>query len=123
MKKISLKIVQNGEVIFQSDKRWLFPLFDLEEYLTVHPIDMSKAEVHDKVIGKAAALLIIRLGAGSVHGDVMSKLAHLVFDQASIPHTFNTFVERIDCQTEEILLEINDPDTAYQILYERANRY
>lgn len=123
MKKISFKIIQNDEVIFQSDKRWLFPLFDFEEYLTVHPIDMFRAAVYDKVIGKAAALLIIRLGAGSVHGDVMSKLAHRVFDQASIPHTFNTLVERIDCQTEEILLEINDPDTAYQILNERANCY
>ena len=121
MNNISFEIIQNGEIIFKSEKRWLFPLFDFEDYLTVHPIDMSRAEVHDKVIGKAAALLIIRLGAGSVHGDVMSELAHLVFDQVSMPHTFNTLVERIDCQTEEILLEINDPDIAYQILSERAH--
>lgn len=121
MKIFSLLITQNDEVIFQSNKRWLFPLFDFEDYLSDHHIDLSLTKVHDKVIGKAAALLILRLGAGSVHGDVMSELAHNAFKQASITHTYNTLVERIDCQTEEILLEIDDPDIAYQILCKRAH--
>jgi len=122
MTTITLKAVYNKNIIFQSEKRWLLPLFDLEDHLAQHPVDIALVEVHDKVIGKAAAMLILRLGAGSAHADVISKPACVVFDQASIPYTFNTLVEKIDCQTEEILSEIDDPDTAYQVLRARAGR-
>jgi len=94
----------------------------LEEFLEGHPIDMSQAEVHDKVIGKAAAMLIARLGAGSVHGEVMSELGQEVFVYAGIPHTFELLVARIDCQTEELLLEVNDLEHAHEMLKERAGR-
>jgi len=120
--KISLQVILDGEVIFQSSGLWLFPLFDLEDHLKEHPVDMANAEVRDKVIGKASALLILRLGAGRVHGDLMSELAVDVFNQASISHTFDKLIKRIDCQTEKILLEIDDPDVAYGILCKRANR-
>ena len=87
-----------------------------------HPAEIALADVRDKVIGKAAALLIVRLGVGCVHGDVMSELAVKVFSQSGIPHTFDKLVKRIDCQTEEILLEIDDQDIAFRILCKRANR-
>lgn len=122
MEKITLRIIQNGQSIFQSDRRWLMPLFDFEVFLRDHPQDSAALEFHDKVIGKAAALLMIRLGAASVHGDVMSRLACDILDRHPIPYTYKTLVDRIDCQTEEILLTIDDPDEAYLILAERAHR-
>lgn len=122
MGTVTLKVVLNNEVVFQSDKSWLHPLFELEEFLQDHPIEMSRAEVHDKVIGKAAAMLIARMGAGSAHGEVMSKLGREVFQQEGIPHTYGKLVACIDCQTEELLLEVNDLERAYEILIERANR-
>jgi hypothetical protein len=119
---ISLQAFFNGKIIFQSKNRWLFPLFDLEEYLKNHPVDKALLEVHDKVIGKAAAMLMLRLGVGCVYGNVMSELADTVLCQAGIPHFYKKLIERIDCQTEELLLEIDDVDTAYEILCKRANR-
>jgi hypothetical protein len=50
----------------------------------------------------------------------MSKLAQHALDRAGIPYTFHTLVERIDCQTEEIRQDIDDPQAAYAILRERA---
>ncbi len=122
MDRTTLKLIVNGEIVFQSDQGWLHPLFELETFLKNHPIDMSQAEVHDKVIGKAAAMLIARMGAGSAHSEVMSELGREVFQQAGIPHSYGQLVARIDCQTEELLLEINDLDRAQAILKERANR-
>ena len=122
MANANLNVILNGKVVFQSDKRWLHPLFDFEEFLKNHSIEMSHAEVHDKVIGKAASMLIARLGAGRVHGDVMSELGREVFLQAGIPHTYRTLVARIDCQTEELLLEVNDLERAHQLLMVRAGR-
>ena len=121
MDNITFQVISDGKVLFQSDKRWLFPLFGFEAFLVQQPLDISHAEVHDKVVGKAAAFLILRLGVGSVHADVISQLACAVFDQAHLPYSFGTRVDRIDCQTEEILLDINDPEVAYRILSERAN--
>ena len=113
----------NNEVVFQSGKGWLHPLFELEEYLKKYPIEMANAEVHDKVIGKAAAMLIARMGAGSAHGEVMSELGREVFLQAGIPHTYGILLARIDCQTEDLLLEVNDLDHAHQMLMERVSKF
>ncbi len=120
MENVTLHLTLGNSVIFQSEKRWLFPLFELEGYLAIHPMDLSRAEFHDKVVGKAAVLLMLRLGAGSVHAGVMSKLAQQVLDHAAIPYTFGTLVERIDCQTEELLKDIDDPEIAYALLRKRA---
>ena len=120
--KISLQVILNDEVIFQSDGHWLFPLFDLEVFLKEHSMSIAQGEVRDKVIGKAAALLLLRLGAGRVHGDLMSELAVIVLSEAGISYTSDKLVKRIDCQTEEILIGINDPEVAYGILCKRAKQ-
>ena len=119
---VSLQVFLEGQVIFQSSGTWLYPLFDLEDYLRDHPQETAKIFISDKVVGKAAALMMIRLAVGRVHGELMSELAVDVFSKHHVPHTYDVLVPRIDCQTEAILLEIDDPEEAYQILCKRANR-
>lgn len=118
----SLIVYVNDHIVFQSYAKWLYPLFDLEDYLVDHPIDMAHAVVHDKVVGKAAALLMVRMGVGGVHGVLMSELAVQVFEHWQLPYTWDQRIDRIDCQTEAILLNIDDPESAYQILCQRAKR-
>ena len=120
--QISLQVVFDNQIVFESDGSWLYPLFDLEDFLKSHPIPMEHALVRDKVIGKAAALLLIRLGAGRVHGELMSELADKTLSHANLPHSYDRCVSRIDCKTEEILLKIDDPEKAYKIICKRANR-
>jgi hypothetical protein len=122
MENTTFRVIKNGQLIFKSERHWLMPLFDFEDYLRDHPLESSPFEFDDKVIGKAAALLMIRLGAASVHGDVMSDLAIAVFESNAIPYTFQDRVAHIDCQTEQILRDIDDPKTAHRILSQRANR-
>lgn len=118
----SLQVLLDGQVLYSNNGKWLFPLFDLEDYLKEHPDLLQKATVWDKVIGKAAALLILRLGGSRVHGVLMSELAAETLEKAGIAHSFDTLVPRIDCQTEKILEDIVDPDEAYEILCKRAGR-
>lgn len=122
MKKITFEVFKNQHVIFQSEQKWLQPIFDFEDFLKDHPCDHSTLSVHDKVVGKAAALLMIRLGVGSVHGDVMSKLADEILCKSAMKHTYDVLVERIDCQTEDLLLNIDDVNIAYELLCKRAKR-
>lgn len=120
--KISLRVLLKEKEIFQSNRKWIYPLFDLEEFLKEHPINMNLATVHDKVVGFAAAFLILHLGAAHVHGDVMSESAAILLTKEGIPHTYTKLVKRIDCQTEIRLKEISDPNIAYEILCKTANR-
>ena len=122
MKDISLKVVLNDQVVFQSCRNWIYPIFDLEHFLIDHTINMACAKVYDKVVGKAAALLFLRLAVGSVHGEVMSELALNVFTQSNVNFTFGKLVKKIDCHTEEILSDVDDPNKAYYILCKRVKQ-
>jgi zinc transport system ATP-binding protein len=118
----ALQVFIDQKVVFISDGNWLYPLFDLAEFIETHPISLAQALVRDKVVGKAAALLLVRLGAGRIHAALMSELAVEVLTHFKVPHTYDQLVPRIDCQTEALLLEIDDPETAYQLLCKRAGR-
>ncbi len=118
----SLQVRLGEEVLFSSSGKWLYPLFDLEDYLNERPGLLKQATVWDKVIGKAAALLILRMGGSRVHGALMSELAADTLEKAGVAHSFDVLVHRIDCQTEELLADVMDLDEAYQILCERAGR-
>lgn len=118
----TLILFLDREIIFQSDQKWLHPLFSLELFLNSHPVNLSHAVIHDKVVGKAAAMLIVRLGIGQIHGKLMSKLACQFLSQRGVTHTYDELVDRIDCSTETILFEVDDTDVAYTILSERARR-
>lgn len=118
----SMQVLLDDQVLFSSTGKWLYPLFDLEDYLKEHPNLLQNATVWDKVIGKAAALLILRMGGNRIHGVLMSKLAADVLEKAGVAHSFDTLVPQIDCQTEGILQDIVDPDKAYEILCKRAGR-
>lgn len=119
---VSLQVSIEGKVIFESDGKWLHPLFDLKEFLDSEEFSLDNAEICDKVIGKAAALIFVYLGARHVHGSVMSDLAIQVFTNAEIDYSYDQRVDRIACKTEALLFNINDPGEAYQFICIMAKR-
>lgn len=118
----TLIVFKNQEIIFQSNEKWLYPLFSFEDFLEGYPIDMNSVCIHDKVVGKAAAMLIARLRPDRVHGEVMSELAVNYLNQFGLSYSFDQLVERIQCKTEMILLDVDDVNEAYDILCKRAGR-
>ncbi len=122
MNEVTLQVNLNGKVIFQSKGKWIYPIFELQDFLNNNSVELSLLEVHDKVVGKAAAMLFLYLGIGCIYGDIMSELADTALCNHGIKHSYGKLVERIDCKTEELLFEIDDVKTAYEILCKRANR-
>lgn len=118
----TLQVFEDGEIVFERNGKWLYPLFELEDFLQDHPINLSRANLRDKVIGKAAAILALRLGFQRLHGDLMSDLAIALLESKSVAYSFDVRVPQIDCQTEELLKRVNNLDKAYRILCQRANR-
>ena len=118
----TLIVFRNGTPIFTSYGKWLHPLFELEAYLADHTIEPDQLILQDKIIGKAAALLIHRLGFRIVHAGILSRLGEVVLQRHGIAYTSEQLVERIHCQTEELLTTVEDPEAAYQLVKVRAGR-
>jgi len=57
---LTLTVLHEGTPIFTSFGKWLHPLFELEDYLAEHAFQPENLILQDKIIGKAAALLIHR---------------------------------------------------------------
>ena len=118
----TLTVSHNGTLIFTSYGKWLYPLFELEDYLAEHAFQPAQLLLQDKIIGKAAALLIHRLGFRTVKAGVLSRLGEAVLQRHEIAYTYELLVDRIHCQTEELLAEVEDPEEAYQLVKVRAGR-
>jgi len=118
----TLTVFHNGTPIFTSNGTWLHPLFELEAYLADHPVQPVHLLLQDKIIGKAAALLIHRLGFHTVKAGVLSRLGEAVLQCHGMVYTYEQLVDRIRCQTEELLATVEDPEEAYQLVKVRAGR-
>src|SRR5712691_10948166 len=121
-KETALTVFHNGTPIFTSDGNWLYPLLELEAYLADHAFQPAKLLLQDKIIGKAAALMIHRLGFCTVKAGVLSRLGEAVLQRHGIAYTYEQLVDRIHCRTEELLANVEDPEEAYRLVKVRAGR-
>ena len=112
-----------GELVFESSAKWLHPLFELTDFLATRPDLVTRSLVlRDRVIGRGAAALILRLGIVRASAELVSQRGISLFASHGLVLEGRQTVERIDCQTEEILAGVDDLDQAWQMLAERRRR-
>ncbi|OQY09440.1 MAG: hypothetical protein B6I28_03050 [Fusobacteriia bacterium 4572_132] len=120
---LTLKVFYENEMIFSSTRNWIHPLFDLEKYLMNNPkLDKSRINLEDKIIGKAAGALIIKMGIKKIKTNIISKLAIDILEKNNVNYEYDILVDKISCKTEEVLERKNDIDEAYKILKERVEK-
>lgn len=109
-------VLYNGENIITSTQRGVAPLVDiinryghLEGYVAA-----------DKVVGRATALLYVKLGVSAVYAKTLSEGAASIFKKHSIPFTYDSSAEYIInrkgddmCPMEKTVWEITSPDEAF----------
>ena len=115
----SLELYADGALVFSSRGRWLHPLFELEGYLGEHPLPREGLALSDKIVGKAAALLIDRMGIKAVRAGILSDPAFETLVSRGTAVTWETRVARIACATEELLLHETDPEKAWRLIRDR----
>jgi hypothetical protein len=120
--EVTLRAYQGEREVFSSVGKWLHPLFELEEFLQASSFPPQSLRLEDKIVGKAAALLLVRLGIRRVKAGVLSKLGRNVLERHRVSYSAAEVVERIDCQTENLLADVEDPEEAYRIVAARAGR-
>lgn len=108
-----------GEQMIILDGKGIKPLLELMK----KQIALSEYSVADKIVGKAAALLFIKMKVSSVYGSVMSEKARDIFLHYNIPFFYKTLTKEIVnrrgddiCPMEKAVENVNDPEKAYAIL-------
>lgn len=114
--KYSLALIQEDKIIFSSDRHGLRPLMDcLENYSQIK----EKLTLHDKVVGLAAAKLIVYSGIiFEVHTPMASRSARDFLEEKGIKLHAKEIVPNIlskdghsICPGEVIALNTAEPDT------------
>lgn len=109
-----------GEVLYETSGKWLHPLFALEHFLETHPeTDPSKCFLHDRIAGKAAAALTVRLGFTTVKADLISTLALDFYEKRKVKAFFDVKVDAIQCMTEKLLEHTDDTEEIYGLIQKR----
>ena len=119
--KHTLEVYLSENLIFYSDGKWLYPLLELEIFLSNSNYDRTKLVVKDKIVGRAAALILIYLGIQNVKAGIMSKLGKDALEKHGICFEYNDLVKRIQCKTEELLKNEHDYQKAYKLIKKLAN--
>ena len=109
-----------------SEKRGIAPIMEL---LRENKELLKGAYVADKVIGKAAALLLIEGGISYLHTQVISEHAIEVLRMSNIEFEYQSLVPYIVnragdgmCPMEETVLEVTDSTKAYELLQEKIKK-
>lgn len=126
---ISLQIFNNETLIYESNGKWLHPLFDFENFLKTYDGPKDNLAIHDTVIGKAAAVLTLRAGITKINAELISELAKNYIEEVnnSLPQNkkvdlqYSNIVPKILCATETQLENLHDSEQMYHLLRKRAN--
>lgn len=98
---------------------------DLFCLLTQQPDMLRDAQFADRVIGRGAALLLVKGGVREVYAHVMSQPALQVLRDARIPASCATLQPHIVnrsgdgiCPVEQLTATTNSPQEAYQLIHQ-----
>ena len=112
----TIAVVSDGEV-FTSQERGVKPLLFL---LKEKKEFLKGASVADRVIGKAAALLMVLGEIKEVHTLIISEPAIKIFEKYNIPCFYDKKVTRIVnrtgdglCPMETLCLDVENPQEAF----------
>lgn len=111
-------VVKNHDIVTTYSKPGVR---DLEYLLDHDPEVLHGATIADKVIGKAAAAMVVVGGVKELYAEVMSKRAIPFLEEAGIAYTYGTLVDTIKeegdrCQLEKITAPAITPEETVALL-------
>jgi hypothetical protein len=117
--ELNLLIFKKGEIIYSSKKGGMAPLLEAIDQLGLEKLVNST--VVDKIVGKAAALLIAYFKAEEVYTKLLSRGAVKVLEAGGISYAAERVIDYIRdkedkdiCPFERMVLEIEDPHEGYK---------
>lgn len=122
----SCVIIKNNKIIRTEIGQSIAPLISIYES---EPEILKDAFVVDKVIGKAAAMMIVLGGANRAYGEIMSAAACNYLAERGCRAEYGERIEIVVnrsgdgmCPLENSVLDIDDPETGYHQLKKTISR-
>jgi len=119
-KSLSLVIVKNGEILFESFSHGISGFLQAIEKLGKK---LEGASMADKIVGRAIALLCIYADVKEVYAETLSRGAKSLFEKYSLYYEWDNLVEKIldtqkieACPFEKASKQISNPKEAYEKL-------
>ncbi|MEM3705591.1 MAG: DUF1893 domain-containing protein [Candidatus Bathyarchaeia archaeon] len=116
-KGLTLSIVKNGEVVFETASRGISGFLEAVEKFGE---TLNGSSVADKVVGKAIALLCVDAKVKAVYAVVLSEKAREILWKYTVQHEWERLVEKIlapnkaeICPFEKLADELENPAEAY----------
>ncbi len=116
-KNLTLAIVKNGIIIFQTDSHRISGFIGAIEKFG---IQLRGASVADRVAGKAIALLCVYAGINQVYAEVLSKKAQIIFEENKIMFSWKEIIDNVldfdkanVCPFEKVAADISNPNESY----------
>lgn len=118
--KPTLLLYKNHKILFSNMGENLEPLVELNNFISRYVQNREGLLVHDRVVGKAAAVLLLKIGIKRVKADTLSEAARIVLEENNIEYEYKKLVSRINNRLEEAIESIDNPEDVYNYLI--ANR-
>jgi len=119
-KNLTLSIVKNAEVIFETASHGISGFLETIEKFGGK---LEGASVADRVVGKAIALLCVYARVKAIYATTLSKNAKVMFEKHAVYHEWCNLVENIldidmvkMCPFERLAKEISNPREVYEKL-------
>jgi len=116
---LTLVMVKGGECLYRGRG---MGLRELLEAIRLNGENLKGGCCADRIVGKAAAMLMVYAGIVHVHGEVMSEAADELLDSRGVAHTAAQKVPQIKnragndmCPMEKRSLTIESPEEAYRV--------
>ena len=122
----TIVIYKSDASVVVSDDRGVAPLMKL---LKENKEQLRDSMIADKVIGKAAALLMVYAGVKEVFTPTISVPAIEAFEKHDVKITYDKVVERIInrkgdglCPMETLCLNVENPEEAFDVIRRRDTK-
>ena len=116
-KQLTLVIVKNGQVLFETNSHRISGFVRAIDELGVQ---LKGASVADRVAGKALALLCVYAGITEVYAEVLSKKAKALFEEHKFAFEYKQLIDNVldlnkngVCPFEKAAADISDPKNSY----------
>lgn len=123
----SIVVVKENEIVYKSESKGLQSLISL--YKTKKNT-LEDSSIADKVIGRAAALILIGSNIKEVYADLISENAIDILDKSDIPYEYKSQVKEIRnrdntgmCPMEELSLKCVSADELIEKIEEKFNKW
>lgn len=119
----SICLCKDGKILF-SDKRGIVPMM---EFIGKND-DLEGFSVADLVVGKAAAMLMVKAKIKNVFAKTLSEEGRKVLEKNGISYEYEVLTEKIMnragtdvCPMEKTVKNIDEPEEAYNALKEKLS--